>query len=463
MKLWRKVSLVSVIMVTAALSVLSLLLLTGAGKRNLDYAVQSAVSTYTANAVYFEKAMHDGAGEQISAAAKRSLARYYVSSLADPNIILTAADDVVYNATSIDPALYLPLETQGKRYVITDIDEKTMLIVGDRLSVRGTDYSFYRITDVTSVYTDLLALSYRFSRISLLVILCTAALITLLVRTILRPIQRLKESTSLIAAGVYDRRIAVDEQDEVGSLAMDFNVMAQAVENRVEALKEEAERRTLFVSALTHELKTPMTSIKGNAETLLMTKMDEEEREAALLQIDADCTRVERLSHKLMQLLVLKRSDDIEPKPQSVAELLAMVCDAAKEQLKQRGLALRVENHMQQLKMDKDLLCELLLNLIDNAGKASPRGSVIALRARGDIISVSDSGHGIPPEELHRLTEPFYMVDKARSRKQGGMGLGLALAQEIARLHGAHLAFESEVGKGTTVKVVFEHDKEAEE
>ena len=463
MKLWRKVSLVSVIMVTAALSVLSLLLLTGAGKRNLDYAVQSAVSTHTANAVYFEKAMHDGAGEQISAAAKRSLARYYVSSLADPNIILTAADDVVYNATSIDPALYLPLETQGKRYVITDIDEKTMLIVGDRLSVRGTDYSFYRITDVTSVYTDLLALSHRFSRISLLVILCTAALITLLVRTILRPIQRLKESTSLIAAGVYDRRIAVDEQDEVGSLAMDFNVMAQAVENRVEALKEEAERRTLFISALTHELKTPMTSIKGNAETLLMTKMNEEEREAALLQIDADCTRVERLSHKLMQLLVLKRSGDIEPKPQSVAELLAMVCDAAKEQLKQRGLALRVENHMQQLKMDKDLLCELLLNLIDNAGKASPRGSVIALRARGDIISVSDSGHGIPPEELHRLTEPFYMVDKARSRKQGGMGLGLALAQEIARLHGAHLAFESEVGKGTTVKVVFEHDKEAEE
>lgn len=463
MKLWRKVSLVSVIMVTAALSVLSLLLLTGAGKRNLDYAVQSAVSTHTANAVYFEKAMHDGAGEQISAAAKRSLARYYVSSLADPNIILTAADDVVYNATSIDPALYLPLETQGKRYVITDIGENTMLIVGDRLSVRGTDYSFYRITDVTSVYTDLLALSHRFSRISLLVILCTAALITLLVRTILRPIQRLKESTSLIAAGVYDRRIAVDEQDEVGSLAMDFNVMAQAVENRVEALKEEAERRTLFISALTHELKTPMTSIKGNAETLLMTKMDEEEREAALLQIDADCTRVERLSHKLMQLLVLKRSDDIEPKPQSVAELLAMVCDAAKEQLKQRGLALRVENHMQQLKMDKDLLCELLLNLIDNAGKASPRGSVIALRARGDIISVSDSGHGIPPEELHRLTEPFYMVDKARSRKQGGMGLGLALAQEIARLHRAHLAFESEVGKGSTVKVVFEHEKEAEE
>ncbi len=462
MKLWLKVSLVSIIMVTAALSILSLLILIGAGKSNLDYAIQSAVSTHAANAVYFEKAMQASADDTISATTKRSLARYYASSLADPNIVLTAADDVIYNTTTIDPALYLPLETQEKQYVITDIGEKSMLIVGNRISVRGVDYSFYRITDVTSIYTDLLALSCRFSWISFLVILCTAVLITLLVRTILHPIQRLKENTSLIAAGVYDRRIAVAEPDEIGSLAMDFNAMAQAVENRVEELQEEAERRTLFMSALTHELKTPMTSIKGNAETLLMTKMDEDEREAALLQINADCTRVERLSYKLMQLLVLKHAEDIEPKEQQVSELLDMVYDAAKEQVRQRGLILNIENHMELLKMDRDLLCELLLNLIDNAGKASPRGSAITLLAQGNIISVSDSGHGIPAGELHRLTEPFYMVDKARSRKQGGMGLGLALAQEIARLHGAQLAFESEVGKGTTVKVVFEHEKEAE-
>lgn len=462
MKLWLKVSLVSIIMVTAALSILSLLILIGAGKSNLDYAIQSAVSTHAANAVYFEKAMQASADETISATTKRSLARYYASSLADPNIMLTAADDVIYNTTTIDPALYLPLETQEKQYVITDIGEKSMLIVGNRISVRGVDYSFYRMTDVTSIYTDLLALSYRFSWISFLVILCTAVLITLLARAILHPMQRLKENTSLIAAGVYDKRIAVVEQDEIGSLAMDFNAMAQAVENRVEELQEEAERRTLFMSALTHELKTPMTSIKGNAETLLMTKMDEDEREAALLQINADCTRVERLSYKLMQLLVLKHSDDIAPKEQQVSELLDMVYDATKEQVRQRGLILNIENHMELLKMDRDLLCELLLNLIDNAGKASPRGSAITLLAQGNIISVSDSGHGIPAGELHRLTEPFYMVDKARSRKQGGMGLGLALAQEIARLHGAQLAFESEVGKGTTVKVVFEHGKEAE-
>ena len=223
MKLWLKVSLVSVIMVTAALSILNLLILVGAGKSNLDYAIQSAVSTHAANAVYFEQAMQDGADENISATTKRSLARYYVSSLADPNIILTAADDVIYNTTSLDPALYLPLEAREKQYLVTDIDGKSMLIVGSRISVRGALYSFYRITDVTSIYTQLTELSYRFSWISLLVILCTAALIILLVRTILHPIQRLKENTSLIAAGVYDKRIAIAELDEIGSLAMDFN------------------------------------------------------------------------------------------------------------------------------------------------------------------------------------------------------------------------------------------------
>src|SRR5699024_3947575 len=111
------------------------LILIGAGKSNLNYAVQSAVSTHTANAVYFEKAMQDGADENISATTKRSLARYYVSSLADPNIILTAGDDVIYNTTPTDPALYLPLETKEKQYIITDIDEKSMLIVGSRISV----------------------------------------------------------------------------------------------------------------------------------------------------------------------------------------------------------------------------------------------------------------------------------------------------------------------------------------
>lgn len=101
-------------------------------------------------------------------------------------------------------------------------------------------------------------------------------------------------------------------------------------------------------------------------------------------------------------------------------------------------------------------LASLLLNLIDNAGKASRPGDTIEVLARGNVISVSDHGLGMPKEELDKITQPFYMIDRSRAKKTGGIGLGLALAEEIARLHGAHLAFESEPGVGTTAKVVFD-------
>ncbi|MPM93092.1 Signal transduction histidine-protein kinase ArlS [bioreactor metagenome] len=106
--------------------------------------------------------------------------------------------------------------------------------------------------------------------------------------------------------------------------------------------------------------------------------------------------------------------------------------------------------------MEQDLLASLLLNLIDNAGKASRPGSTIELLARGNVISVADHGQGMPKEELGKITQPFYMIDRSRAKKAGGIGLGLALAAEIARLHSARLEFESECGVGTTAKVVFD-------
>lgn len=459
MKLWIKISLVAVIMVTAAISVCSLLLLVGAGRNNLNYAIDSTVSAQNVNAVYWTNAMTKEIKEETGEAATRSLARYFVSQLADDNIILNAGEDSIYNTTAIEPSEYLPLEDGAQQYIIAEIGGKSILIVGSNIGIRNATYSLYVINDITSVYTDITRMSYRFSWISFAVIIAAVAMVIPLVRKLLKPVRTLKENTSLIAAGVYDKRIEIIEQDEIGELAADFNSMADAVEHRVEELKEETARRTLFMSALTHELKTPMTSIKGNAQTLLATKMDEEEREQALMQIDADCTRVEKLSHKLMHLIVLKQSGEIVPTELEVSVLLDMVQSACAEQLKSRGLSLIVTNRMDTLRMDMDLLCGLILNLIDNAGKASKPGQAIEVLAENDTISVKDYGKGIPESELSRLTQPFYMVDKARSRKQGSIGLGLALCEEIARLHGAHLVFESEVGKGTTVKVVFENEE----
>lgn len=463
MKLWLKVSLLAIILVALSTGLCSLIMLLRSGQSNLDLAVRSALTDQQMRAGAWSAAMENAIDAEYGTTAIRSLARYLIDKFADENTVLVSGDDFIYNATPIDPREYLPVAGEARQYTIRDIGGKSMLIAGSGVQIGGDRgqpsggpaYTLYFLKDLTNVYAGIEALSYQFALINLAVILAASAGIIALVRWVLRPISSLKQSTGLIAAGIYDKRVEIMENDEIGELASHFNQMAAAVERHVEQLRDEADRRTLFMSALTHELKTPITSISGNAQTLLRTRMDDDEREDALVRIDGECTRIERLSQKLMQLIVLRQNERIPMEAHSVAGLLESVRQSCEEQLKQRGLQLTVESNMGALVMDGDLLSSLLLNLIDNAGKASEPGGAIELTARDGTIAVTDHGRGIAPEELGRITQPFYTGDQSRSRKAGGIGLGLALAEEIARLHGARLAFESAPGAGTTAKVIF--------
>ena len=457
MKLWLKVSLIALILVVLATGTCSLVMLIRSGQSNLALAVQNTLTNQQVRAASWSTAMTSELDNQYTDVAKRSLARYLIAKFAESTTILLSGEDVIYNTTLMNPAEYLPITADTQQYVVSEIDGRSMLLAGSRVTIDGTEYLLYVVNDITSVYAGVETMAHQFALINACVIALASAVLMLLLRAVLRPIQTLQKSTAYLASGVYDRRIEIRQDDEIGELAADFNRMADAVETHVHALKEEAQRRTLFMSALTHEMKTPITGISGNAQTLLGTKMTEEEREDALLGINRECLRIERLSQKLMQLLVLKQDGELELAPASVSALLEIVRASAAELLKQRGLTLVIQNEMDTLLMEPDLLANLLLNLIDNAGKASRPGSAIEIIARENAISVVDHGCGMPREELDKITQPFYMIDRSRAKKAGGIGLGLALAEEIARLHLARLEFESEPGAGTTVKVVFSH------
>ncbi len=457
MKLWLKVSLIALILVVLATGTCSLIMLIRSGESSLALAVENTLVNQQVRAASWSTALDSELDNQYTVVAKRSLARYLIAKFAETTTILLSGADVIYNNTAIDPADYLPISADGQQYVVSEIGGRSILLAGNRVTVDGTNYELYVVSDITSVYAGVETMAYQFALVNACVIALAGGVLMLLLRAVLRPIQTLQQSTAYLAGGVYDQRIAITQDDEIGELAADFNRMADAVETHVRALKEEAERRTLFMSALTHELKTPVTGISGNAQTLLATRMTEEEREDALLGINRECLRMERLSQKLMQLIVLKQDGELERASASVGGLLETVRDSAAELLHQRGLTLTVENEMDRLVMEPDLLASLLLNLIDNAGKASRPGSTIELIAHGNTIMVVDHGCGMPQCELDKITQPFYRIDRSRARAAGGIGLGLALAEEIARLHEAKLEFVSAPGQGTTVKVVFSH------
>lgn len=337
---------------------------------------------------------------------------------------------------------YSYLDWEGKHYIVFQKLVESNLV-------------FYRIEDISYVWDKMEWLTICMLLITLAVTAVTVFALSGILKRILLPLQELNETTKHMAEGSYDQRFHVLRQDEIGQLGESFNKMAEAVEARTHSLEESEKKKTLFMGNLTHELKTPMTAITGYAQTLLAAKLSEEQQQEALMYIYEECTRLERLSKKMMKLLELEMDDGLAFAEIPVESVFAAAERSCGVILREKQISLKVVQHGEIFPMDADLMTDVLVNLIDNAVKASRPGGEIILKAYENFIEVQDFGCGIPKEEQGKILEPFYMIDKSRSRKNGGAGLGLALTAMIVRRHGALLEIKSEPGKGTRMILQF--------
>lgn len=205
-----------------------------------------------------------------------------------------------------------------------------------------------------------------------------------------------------------------------------------------------------------HELKNPMTSIIGYAELIRARLLTESEQMDAANYIFSEGKRLESLSLKLLDLLVLKKNE-VELVPCRPAQIVGSMVQHMERVYAEKGIVLQCRCEEGECLLEPDLVRSLLVNILDNARKAMDKGGniyvVSQMTEEGCLIRVLDTGRGIPAEELEHITEAFYRVDKSRSRAQGGVGLGLALCSEIVRLHNGDMRFESREGNGTCVTV----------
>ena len=286
-----------------------------------------------------------------------------------------------------------------------------------------------------------------------------AVLLLALVLVLLRPLVKLDESARRVASGNYSERLEVSGGDELAGLAQDMNDMAQAVRDRVEQLERVADERKIFIADLAHEMKTPLTSILGFADLLYLPKdVPEETRVEYARVISEEARRLRALSGKLLELTTLG-SSGILLHPASLREVADEVEVSLQPVMLQSSLELHCSCPDVWIDMDRELFKSLLYNLLDNARKASPRGGLLELTARVDgeqaTVLVRDHGRGIPQEEIDKICRPFYMVDKSRSRKAGGAGLGLALCREIVAVHHGRMEIQSVLGQGTSITLSF--------
>lgn len=215
-----------------------------------------------------------------------------------------------------------------------------------------------------------------------------------------------------------------------------------------------------FVANVSHELRTPLTSIKSYIEALQEEAGEETEtRRKFLSVIEQETNRMVRLSQDLLQLSGLETKNMVFSESEVlVSSWIQDTLERFDLQARSQGVRLTLENTADVLiKGDRDLLDRLIDNLVSNALKYTASGGQIVISTRQEkdeaVVEVSDSGIGIPVEDLPHVFERFYRVDKGRSRRRGGTGLGLALAREITERHGGHILIQSKVDEGTTVTV----------
>jgi len=241
----------------------------------------------------------------------------------------------------------------------------------------------------------------------------------------------------------------------------DRTVGAVAVFHDVTELKRLERMRREFVANVSHELRTPLTAIRGYAETLRDGGLDDRERAAEFVRvIHRHAERLRDLIEDLLDLAAIEHGEArlaIEPvrAQDAVSQAEAVVRPAA--EAKRQSLAVDIPPGLPLLLGDRDRLAQILINLLDNAVKFTPEQGTIrvsAASAGGRVtLSVTDSGIGIPPEEMPRIFERFYRVDRSRDRREGGTGLGLAIAKHLVQGMGGTIEVESAPGAGATFRV----------
>lgn len=459
MKLWKKLSLVTVLVMLGAMAASGLAVIYYEKQYNQEKTIENYEQQLKFTSYSLGKELEEGLQAGYNEITMNSYVDFVMRRLEGDQYILIKNNQVIFNRTPYDLAKPEDERWGGEEphSIILRKEKNYYLIAGKKILIAGNDeYKVVLIQDISQLYEGLEQQAVYSLGIYFSAAIISVIIMFLITRRILKPLRELQSAALDISNGNLKRRAAVRTRDEIGSVAKAFNAMADQIENQVTELEQESERRKQLLGSLAHELKTPMTSIIGYSDTLLHVNLKWEQKQRALYHIKEECSRLGRLGSKLMSLMGMYDNDSISMEEVSMQELFEQTAQIEKHPLKDKGMKLEYSCTMGKRRVDRDLFESLLINLIDNSAKASKEGDVIYLIGEENRILVKDQGCGIPKEEIDRVTEAFYMVDKARSRKEGGCGLGLALCSKIAALHGAKLLIESEVGEGTQISLIFE-------
>lgn len=475
MKLWQKIFLCTLVIVMISVSSTGILLLKNDFNMSIKNQTENTISTHhyiasiISNKVLTKRLQNNSvllSVDEITIVLDELLRNSTNAS----NIValIDGQNQIIYNnfPLTISKEFFNSITTNNRTcHQIVQQDDKHRLLVASPLTIENQKYTFITSTDITNIYNGYQTQFGHIKKMCIILSISGALLLVIVLKLLFKPLAKLNNTTKAIANGKYHERINIKSYDELGELAKNMNTMADSIEKNITLLEETAKNRSLFINNFTHEMKTPLTSIMGFSDIMRIDwNLPSEEIVEYSNIIFNEADRLKQLSSKLMELITIGETA-IELKKTNTTVFFDTLLQSLTPIAKNQKINFISNIEKAYIYIDKELFASLIYNIIDNAFKASSNNSTVLLEAKFQkkekvyIIKIQDEGIGIPKDELSKITEPFYMVDKARTRKAGGAGLGLALCKNIANIHNCEFKIESVLNKGTIVTLLLKGDK----
>ena len=454
MKIFMKLYLGMIALLVSALLISAYFIVNTTLEKNLQHEIDSGMSSHNMliNAIQTNLVL-----ATMSKPANEDLIYNIVVLTKGSNIlpcIVAIGDEVMYGdmMTPYDPSKATPGYVT---YNIVKEGSATYIVYYSTFKIRYTDFVFATETDITGIIAENNQLRKRYFLIYLLVLLGGTVIALAFSVHLTRPIRLLRDASEKMMQGDYTARIPKVSKDEIGQLTEVYNEMAETIQDKVEELNLSVKQKEDFVAAFAHETKTPMTSIIGYADLIYQDRLPANKRKEAAYVVMNEGMRLQALSRKLLDIVALEK-ENIFLEETNLADMKVDIENTLWVKAEERNVAIIYNIEDDYLYLDYDLFKTVIVNLIDNSIKAGANIIHFSGKRDGDhyIFEISDNGIGIPEDELNRVKDAFYMVDKSRSRAEHGAGLGLALCDKIIHLHKGKMNIDSVLGEGTVIRLI---------
>ncbi len=458
MKLWQKVYLFTMILFVVLLNVGMYVVFELTYQKDIGVEQKQAEAEYnmltdmvvrSLNSLYNQGDVTDGKLRRVM----EKYENYYDDTLC---LTLWKGENCVYPENADNLRDWNDVSGRNE-IIITGNDLKKITVQGKIYEGEETLYLRYEkeLTELNEVW-DKLQTNYLVISLSFSFVLAISLFIIL--RRTMKPITQLTKVVDDMAEGNWESKAPEAGKDEVATLGRHFNRMADKIQDNIQQIRQEADAKQEFVDNFAHELKSPLTSIYGFAEYVQKANIPEDEKIQCMSYIMDESKRLLQLSYTLLDMAKI-RNEAIHIEEVKLCDVEEQIRKRMETLCAERGVTLVCNRSADTMFANEVLLFSLLCNLIQNAVYACKSGDIVTWGVEEEAanirIYVEDNGCGMTKEQVKRVKEPFYRVDKARSREAGRTGLGLAICSQIVEYHNARMDIQSEPDKGTIITVLF--------